>query len=119
MSLSSVLKASLLTVVVLAVVSPFFVVSESEPADAAVSEFKHIYPKYELVYKITSADTVEVASLGNMYITGLTIPASVSDHDLKTYSVTSIGADAFHNRISLTSVTIPNSVTSIGADAFY
>jgi hypothetical protein len=33
--------------------------------------------------------------------------------------VTSIGKEAFYNKPSVTSVTIPNSVTSIGSEAFY
>ena len=33
--------------------------------------------------------------------------------------VTKIGNDAFHNCLSLTSITIPESVTEIGNDAFY
>ncbi len=37
----------------------------------------------------------------------------------KTYSVTSIGSEAFYNCYSLKSITIPNSVTSIGDYAFY
>ena len=43
----------------------------------------------------------------------LVIPSSVT-HNGKTYSVTSIGYDAFLSCTGLTSVTIPNSVTSIG-----
>ena len=46
------------------------------------------------------------------------IPSSVT-YNGTTYSVTSIGGDAFHDCSSLTSVTIPNSVTSIGNYAFY
>ena len=46
------------------------------------------------------------------------IPESVV-YEGNTYSVTSIGEDAFQNCSNLTSVTIPNSVTSIGHKAFY
>ncbi|MDD6701965.1 MAG: leucine-rich repeat domain-containing protein [Bacteroidales bacterium] len=47
----------------------------------------------------------------------LTIPESVTYGDI-SYSVTSIGSDAFYDCSGLTSVTIPNSVTEIGSGAF-
>ena len=48
----------------------------------------------------------------------LIIPTSVTYNGI-TYSVTSIGNNAFYNCNGLTSATIPNSVTSIGDNAFY
>ncbi len=48
----------------------------------------------------------------------LTIPEMVT-YSGTTYSVTTIGKEAFSHCRDLTSVTIPNSVTTIGNDAFY
>ena len=45
------------------------------------------------------------------------IPATV-DYNGETYSVTSIGAHAFHDYSGLSAVTIPNNVTGIGQYAF-
>ncbi|MBO7138800.1 MAG: leucine-rich repeat protein [Bacteroidaceae bacterium] len=51
------------------------------------------------------------------YSGAVVIPQSVT-YNGTTYSVTSIGDDAFNNCSGLTSITIPNSVTSIGGRAF-
>lgn len=50
-------------------------------------------------------------------VTTITIPSSVT-YNSETYSVTSIGNDAFWYCTSLSSITIPNSITSIGSGAF-
>ena len=79
-----------------------------------------------IYYSITSEEdlTVEVTFKGSYYdsysneYTGfVTIPESVTCNG-KTYSVSSIGDDAFARCSGLTSVVIPNSVTSIGNYAF-
>ena len=51
------------------------------------------------------------------YAKSVTIPTRVT-YNGKTYSVTSIGVEAFFLCSSLTSIEIPNSVTSIGCMAF-
>ena len=51
------------------------------------------------------------------YTGNVVIPSSVTYNGI-TYSVTSIGDNAFYDCTSLTSVTIPNSITSIGRSAF-
>ncbi len=62
--------------------------------------------------------TAEVANHYSSFLKDtLIIPASV-EYKSKTYSVTSIGYQAFYQCTGLTSVTIPNSVTSIGESAF-
>ncbi len=62
--------------------------------------------------------TVEVTSGDNEYTGDVTIPQSVI-YDGTTYSVTSIGDEAFYYCTGLTSIEIPSSVTSIGYDAFF
>ena len=68
--------------------------------------------------------TVEVTYIGdyynsytNEYTGAVAIPSSVT-YNSTTYSITSIGDQAFRDCRGLTSISIGNSVTSIGYDAF-
>ena len=77
-----------------------------------------------IYYNILTATEVEVAFKGNSYneysyeyAGKVEIPESVT-YNGKTYSVTSIGNEAFVGCTGLTNITIPNSVTSIGNYAF-
>ena len=80
----------------------------------------------DLYYNLNStAKTAEVTcEFQNSYsnystLTSITIPETVTDANGATYSVSSIGDDAFSWCRGLTSVTIPSSVSSIGNFAFY
>ena len=84
---------------------------------AMAYDFSYTHQGKTLYYNIISDNTVEVTY--HSFVSGdVVIPSSVINNGT-TYSVTSIGNDAFYKCSSLTSVTIPNSVTSIGDRAFY
>lgn len=76
-------------------------------------------------YNVTSTEnnTVEVISKVDQqhqqyYEGDIVIPATVTNNEV-TYSVTSIGSDAFSECSGLTSITLPSSLNSIGMTAFY
>ena len=73
-----------------------------------------------ICYYLNSSDeakTASVTSKSGGYSGDIVIPESVTYEEV-TYSVTSIGSEAFYYCSNLTSVTLPNSVTSIGSSAF-
>ena len=87
----------------------------------SLSASAYVFYSDGLYYNILSEEdhTVEVTDPYKAdYVSGdIEIPRKVI-YNSKTYTVTSIGEDAFSYCSSLESVTIPNSVTSIGDDAF-
>ncbi|MBQ0085070.1 MAG: leucine-rich repeat domain-containing protein, partial [Prevotella sp.] len=86
-------------------------------ASAYSFESGGIYYNITSSTKLTCEVTYETSSY-NSYSGIVNIPAIVSYNE-KTYSVTSIGSDAFCDCTGLSYVIIPNSVTSIGSNTFY
>ena len=93
---------------------------------AYAHDFEALNADGKIIYYIYNSDgtTVSVSYRGNSigaytneYSGAIVIPESVTNN-AKTYSVTSIGPDAFRGCSGLTSVTIGNSVTSIGERTF-
>ncbi len=88
-------------------------------------DFSYTYQGKTLYYEILTGSTNAVAvtnystaySINNYVSGGVVIPSSV-EYNGATYSVTSIGRDAFMNCPDLISISIPNTVTSIGGFAF-
>ena len=83
-------------------------------------DFKQGYLYYNVIDEKKSH--VEVGGMSernenSQYITHITVPATVKMYG-KTYTVVGIDDDAFRDRSSLKSVTIPEGVTSVGEKAF-
>ncbi|MBR6083661.1 MAG: leucine-rich repeat protein [Salinivirgaceae bacterium] len=79
---------------------------------------KEILVGDSLVYTLTSATTVSVGKGSTKPKGVLEIPATVTDADGDSFSVTKIGNYAFEDCSGLTSVTLPNGITSISFSAF-
>ena len=89
-------------------------------ATTSLWAYDYDFEHNEIRYKITSDEVpyaVEIVGSYTNYATHITIPATVQYNGI-TYSVTSIGDNAFYNCYCLTNINIPNSVINIGNSAF-
>ena len=78
----------------------------------------HDFEVDSIFYNILSEEDRTVKVTYNVNYSGnVVIPANVT-YEGTTYSVTTIGVEAFYNCSYLTSIEIPNSVTTIGERAF-
>ena len=76
-----------------------------------------------IYYRLNNNKTAEVRPIGTHSYSGdIVIPSEITYNGVKlysgTYSVTSVGANAFESCTNLTSIVLPNSVTTIGSSAF-
>ncbi len=83
--------------------------------DGVTIYYKWINYQTELTVTFQGSSTSDYS---DEYSGDIVIPESV-EYEGKTYSVTSIGENAFYGCSGLSSVSIPNSVSSIGFQAFY
>ena len=75
------------------------------------------YIRYSLITKLKTAEVIKREN--GCYYSGYVVIPETVEYEGKTYSVTSIGPEAFSDERDVTGVIIPNSVTSIGDKAFY
>ena len=84
-----------------------------------INAWAHDFVVNGILYRTLADKTNEVkVTYGGSYTGTLVIPETVTYSGI-TYSVTSLGDEAFDGCSGLTSVTIPNSVTSIGNYVFW
>ena len=94
----------------------FFLMMLPMVANATVRiNYNGVY--YDLI-EYNKEKYAEVARMSSGKYTGSVVISSTVTFNNVTYSVKSIGSNAFKGCSGLTSVTIPNSVTSIGFEAF-